>query len=200
VIAVRHGWRDTVRLAADLALLGFLVTGAALAVVTGGAAVATGSAAVRHHLDYDSWPSARACWAQFRRALAPGLAAVAGVLAAGVLIAVDVLALRTGAVPGGRPMMLVMFALAAATAGFAGLVVVAAVDRPAGTRVLAAALATSVARPGTLAAATGVVALAAVLAVLVHPVLVPVLVGYALFALHVVARRPAPGPRPNPTS
>ena len=97
-------------------------------------------------------------------------------------------------------MMLVMFALAAATAGFAGLVVVAAVDRPAGTRVLAAALAMSVARPRTLAAATGVVTLAAVLAVLVHPVLVPVLVGYALFALHVVARRPAPGPRPNPTS
>jgi hypothetical protein len=121
-------------------------------------------------------------------------------VAAAALIAVDVLALRTGAVPGGGPMLLVMLALAAAAAGFAGLVVVAAVDRPAGTRVLAAALSVAVARPGALAAATGVVALAAVLAVLVHPVLVPVLVGYALFALHVVARRPVPGPRPNATS
>jgi hypothetical protein len=52
----------------------------------------------------------------------------------------------------------------------------------------AAASAIAVARPGTPSAATGVVALAAVLAVLVHPVLVPVLVGYALFALHVVVR------------
>jgi hypothetical protein len=34
--------------------------------------------------------------------------------------------------------------------------------------------------------------LAALLAVLVHPVLVPVLGGYALFALHVVTRRLTP--------
>ena len=38
-------------------------------------------------------------------------------------------------------------------------------------------------------AEAGVVTVAAVLAVLVHPVLVAVLLGYVLFALHVVARR-----------
>lgn len=56
-------------------------------------------------------------------------------------------------------------------------------------RVLGAAAALAGAHPGTLPAATGVVMPAAVLALLIHPVLVPVLVGYGLFALHVVVRR-----------
>lgn len=44
-------------------------------------------------------------------------------------------------------------------------------------------------RPGQVAAAAGVVGMIGVLALLVHPVLLPALVGYALYALHVVARR-----------
>jgi hypothetical protein len=47
------------------------------------------------------------------------------------------------------------------------------------------------------AAATGVVTLTALLAVLVHPALVPVLTGYALFAVHVVARRLSPAASVN---
>jgi hypothetical protein len=43
---MRHSWRDSVAAAGDLALLGFLVTLAALPVVTAGAAVLTGSHAV----------------------------------------------------------------------------------------------------------------------------------------------------------
>ena len=42
------------------------------------------------------------------------------------------------------------------------------------------------ARPATLAATTGVLAIAAVLAALLHPVVAPILVGYALYALHAV--------------
>ena len=43
------------------------------------------------------------------------------------------------------------------------------------------------ARPVVPVAAAGVVVLAAALVLLIHPVLTPVLLGYTLFALHVVA-------------
>ncbi|HEX2297346.1 MAG TPA: hypothetical protein VHH34_02315, partial [Pseudonocardiaceae bacterium] len=65
---MRHSWRDSVTTAADLALLGFLVTLAALPVVTAGAAVLTGSRAVAVFLREDRWPSAGECRAVFRRA------------------------------------------------------------------------------------------------------------------------------------
>jgi len=184
---MRQGWRETARAAADLALLGFLVTGAALPVVTAGAAVAAGSAAVHHHLEHDAWPSPRASWAAFRRALVPGLLAV---VAVGVVL-LDFLALRSGAVPGGLPLTVVLIGLAVLAAGMGGLAVVTAASRPAGMKVLGAAAALAGAHPGTLLAVTGVVLLAVLLALLIHPVLVPVLVGYALFALHVVVRRTA---------
>jgi hypothetical protein len=66
----------------------------------------------------------------------------------------------------------VVLAVAAFGAGYAAL------------RAVGAAL-----RPATVVAAVAILAVAALLAGLVHPVLVPVLVGYALFALHVAARR-----------
>ena len=77
----RQPWRDTVRVAADLALLGIVVTAAALPVVTAGAAVATGSAALHHFLTRDRWPDGRDAWRAFRRGLLPGLGA--GACAAG---------------------------------------------------------------------------------------------------------------------
>jgi uncharacterized membrane protein YesL len=195
---MRRDWRDTVRVATDVALLGFVLTIAALPLVTAGAAVATASAAIRHFLEHDSWPTARACWAVFRRNLAPGLLAGLACAGAAALLAVDVLAVRSGAAPGGTPMLAVTAVLAAAAAGYAGLVVVevgahpdrswrAAVRTVSGTRVRA------------LPPAAGVVLLAALLAVMVHPALVPVLAGYALYALHVVGRRPAIVPAPPQT-
>ena len=180
---MEHGWRDTVRSATDLALLGFLITGAALPLVTAGAAVATGSAAIRHHLDHDAWPTAGASLRTFRRALVPGLAASAAVLLLAALVVVDVRALRAGAVPGGPVATGAVLLAAGLGAGFAGLLAVAAPDRAP----LTAAL--RLARPVVLAAATAVVALTALLAVLVHPVLIPPLIGYGLFALHVLTRR-----------
>ncbi|MEV4702959.1 hypothetical protein [Actinoplanes sp. NPDC049316] len=180
---MEHGWRDTVRAAADLAVLGFLVAMAALPLVTAGAAVTAGSAAIRHHLDHDGWPPPRTCLRIFRRALLPGLAATAAVLLVAALVIVDLLALRAGAVPGGPALTVTLLAVAAVGLGFAGLLTVAA----PGPRPFATARA--LARPAPLAAATAVVVLTLLLAALVHPVLVPPLLGYGLFALHVLARR-----------
>ncbi len=188
---MRRDWRETVRIATDLALLGFLVTLAALPLVTAGAAAAAGSAAVHPHLEHDRWPAPRASWAVFRRALVPGLLAGLAVGAAALLLVIDVLAVRAGAVPGGRPLLVLTAVLAAAGAGYGALVLVAVGAGP--DHSWRAALATLTGRGRTAAAAAGVVLLAALLAVLVHPMLVPVLAGYALFALHVVTRRAAPG-------
>jgi hypothetical protein len=187
---MRRDWRETVRIATDLALLGFLVTLAALPLVTAGAAVAAGSAAVHHHLEHDRWPTARASWAVFRRALGPGLLAGLAVAAAVLLLVIDLLAVRSGAVPGGTPLLVLTVVLAAAGAGYGALVIVAVgADPEHGWR---AALATVPGRGRAALAAAGVVLLTTLLAVLVHPALVPVLAGYALFALHVVTRRTAP--------
>jgi hypothetical protein len=191
---VRRDWRDTGRVAADLALLGLLVSAAALPVVTAGAAIAAGSAAVHHYLEYDRWPGPRFCWREFRRRLLPGLAAILACAAAAVLVVVDLKALKTGWVPGGPAMMAVTAVATVAVVGFLGVVVVAA----------GAGWESRVVRPVTVASMAGVLALAVVLAALVHPVLVPVLAGYTIFALHVVARRSGryrngpPPSRPGP--
>jgi hypothetical protein len=173
-------WQETVRTAADLAVLGFLVFLAALPVVTAGAAVLTGSSAVRQHLERDAWPSAGECWQTFRRAFLPGLAGLVAVIVVAGLIAVDLLALSAGRVPGGLPVAVALILLAAGVAGLTGLAVVEA----AGPRAL---LRLAAARPVVPIAAAGVVVLAAALVLLIHPALTPVLLGYTLFALHVVA-------------
>jgi len=61
-------------------------------------------------------------------------------------------------------------------------------ERDAGTFALLSSVAGGP-RPATVAAASGVLMVAVVLGMLVHPALSPVLAGYTLFALHVVARR-----------
>lgn len=165
------------RNAADLALVGILVTLLSLPVVTAGAAVSAGSAAVYHLVTYGRWPSLADCWATFRSRLARGLW-VGPALAAGVaLVAVDLAALRRGAVPGGAAATTVVLTAAAFGAAFLALLAVRA-----GGAVVAY-------KPVTVCAAAGILVVAAVLGVLVHPVLVPVLVGYVLFALHVAVRR-----------
>ncbi len=199
-------WRDTLRAAADLALLGILLTLACLPIVTAGAAVATASVAVRHFAANDGWPRAVDIGRTFVRALVPGLGATAVALGAAALVALDLAALRSGTVPGGRAMLVLTAVLAGAGAGFAGLIV-ARYPRRSRTylsdvpdmqrfksklgggswrRAVRDAAAITAARPTTLLATTGVLAIAAVLAVLLHPVVAPILVGYALYALHAV--------------
>lgn len=187
-VMARQRWRETVRVAADVALLGIVVTAAALPVVTAGAAVAAGSAAMRHFLVYDEWPGPAACWRTFRRALLPGFVAVVGAAVVLLVLLLNLAALRRGIVPGGTPVAGVTVVLMAAGAGYAGLVVVL-LGAGHGWRAAARTAAAEVsARPRALPAATGVVGIAALLAAMVHPVLTPVLVGCVLFALHVTNR------------
>jgi hypothetical protein len=203
-----HDWRDSLRLAADLALLGIVVTLLSLPLVTAGAAVATGSHAVHHMTTKGRWPSFADCWAYFRARLAPGLIAGPAVLVATALVVVDVSGLRRGAVPGGGPALAAVLTATALAAGYVALTAVLAgipvrLDEGLGVRGAGSptvpgvrrrgaareALTLALNRPLAAVSASAVLAVVALLATLVHPALVPVLAGYALFALHVVARR-----------
>jgi hypothetical protein len=182
-----HDWRDSVRLAADLALLGIVVTLLSLPLFTAGAAVATGSHAIRHLITHGRWPSLADCWVAFRGRLLPGLIAGPVVAVGTVLLLIDVAALRRGAVPGGGPALVVVLTAGALVAGYVALVAVQAgsTERGAARQALTLALG----RPITVVAAAALLAVAVLLATLVHPALVPVLAGYVLFALHVVTPR-----------
>ncbi|WP_433385226.1 hypothetical protein [Micromonospora sp. KLBMP9576] len=189
----RRDWRDVLTDATDLAVLGVALTLAALPVLTAAAAVATASAAVHDRYHGGSWPGARKNLTRYRRALLPGAGVGLLAVAALGLLAVDLAAVAGGRVPGGAPLLLLTVAVAAALAGYAALVVVQ-VGRQGGRGWRAAARAAVDAcrcRPGTWAAAGGVSAVAALLAVLVTPVALPILAGYLLAALHAVARRVA---------
>ncbi|GHJ07583.1 hypothetical protein TPA0907_19500 [Micromonospora humidisoli] len=190
-VPARRDWRDTLRDATDLALLGFAVTLAALPVLTLAPALATASAAVHDRLTLGGWPDLRTTLARFGRALPSGLAASAVGLAVAAALGVDLVALATGRVPGGGVALAGTAVVTAALAGYAGLTVVA-VGRAGGRGWRGAARVaarTGLARPGTWAAAGGVCAVAALLGILVTPVAVPILAGYALAALHAVAAR-----------
>ncbi|SNT30960.1 hypothetical protein SAMN05421812_104400 [Asanoa hainanensis] len=241
---MKPDWRDTVRVATDVAVLGLLMVAASLPVLTTGAAFATASYAVHSFLTNDRWPGPRACWRVFRRTLLPGALATAAVLAATWLVTVDLAAVSTGRVPGGAVVVGLTTVITAAACGYAALALVAlggtlatanpggahatetpqrtattAPPRAAGTagdsaaatsgdaRATAAphgvwrsAARTAVAeRPATVAAAAGVIGLASLLALLVHPILAACLVGYGLYALHAVTRRLNPTPATEPT-
>jgi hypothetical protein len=175
-------WRDTVRNAADLAILGFAVTVASLPLLTAGAAVGTASEAVRHFQAYETWPPLRSLGVTFRRRLVPGLWAGPAFLAGLALVAADLAGVRHGVVPGGPLVLSAVLAVAVLALGWTALVAVLA-GRPR------AAYALALSRPALLLAAAGVVLVALVLALFVHPALVPLLVGYVLYALHAVAAR-----------
>jgi hypothetical protein len=185
--APRRDWRDTVRTAADLAVLGFAVTLACLPVLTAGAAVGTASEAVRHFLTYDSWPRAAVVRATFRRRLVPGLWAGPLALAGVALLALDIEGVRHGLVPGGLLVLPAVLVVAVLAVGWAALAAVLAGDGSRG--VPRAALTLAAARPPLLLAAAGVVLVAGLLALLVHPALIPILAGFVLFALHAVTAR-----------
>jgi hypothetical protein len=186
-------WRETLTAAADFAMLGIAMTIASLCVLTLGAALATGSAAAAHWCRYRSLPPVPDMARVFVRALGAGvlvsLVAVAGVL----LLVADLVLVGHGLVPGGRGFLVVSVLVAAQVVGLGALVLVGvgarggtgwrAAARWAGGAASAAPLA-----PTALAA---VLAVAATIAVMV-PVVTPVLLGFVLFALHVVARRITP--------
>lgn len=186
-------WRDLVRDAADLALVGIAATVAALPVVTIGAAVATASAAVHERYAHGSFPSAGTTLRRFARAIVPGLGAAAVTLVVVALLALDLRLLRTAAVPGGTPLLWLTYAVGLVLVGLAALTVVE-VGRRGGTgwRVAArAAFRGGLARPAALLGLAGTVLLAVMLAVMV-PITAPLAAGYLLAALYGIAARISP--------
>jgi hypothetical protein len=186
----RTDWRDGLATAADLALVGIAVTLAAVPLVTAGAAVRTGSLAARRIVDGERVPPFGELWLVFRRAVLPGLAATVVLLAVAALLVVDLVALSSGRVPGGLPAIALTGCLAAAVASVAALTV-ARLGRDVDGGWLAAlrwAGRTARRRPAIAAGVLGVLALAVALAVLV-PATAPLVVGFTLYAIHVVARR-----------
>jgi uncharacterized membrane protein YesL len=186
----RPDWREGLSVAADLALIGIAVTVVCLPVLTAGAAVRTGSVAVRGVVDGERIPSLVDLWRVFRRALVPGAVATVVVLAVAGLLAVDVAVLSSGRVPGGLVVLAATVVLVGALAAFAALTTVRLGRAPEDTWRAASMWAFAAARqaPGAAATTVGVLGLAAVIAVLV-PVTAPLLTGFVLFALHVVVRR-----------
>ncbi|WFE26358.1 hypothetical protein O7623_23935 [Solwaraspora sp. WMMD791] len=189
----RADWRDTLRAATDLALLGIVTALASAAVLTAGAAVATASTAIHRWTVDGHWPSLRELAGGFWRALLPGAAATAvAAVAIGVLGGNAVL-ISAGVVPGGTVMLVGTLVLAALVAGFAGLVVVEVGRAGAGWRAAVRRTWRLVEqRPLAILAAAGVVSLAALLSALTIPVLAPILLGYTLHGLHAVLRRTGP--------
>ncbi|GAB3936483.1 hypothetical protein GCM10027614_13060 [Micromonospora vulcania] len=146
-----------------------------------------------------SWPSARTTLGRFGRSVLPGVPVSLLTIVVAGLLAADLAALATGRVPGGTPTLLVTALVTAGLAGWAGLVVVE-VGGNGGGRWRAAARSAARAcldAPTRWATLTGVTALAALLAVLVTPVAVPILAGYTVAALHAVARRRPVPARPE---
>jgi hypothetical protein len=187
--AQRRNWRRTLTEATDLALLGMVVTIAALPVITAGGAVAAGSVAAHRWCADRDLPPWRELAGVYRRALVPG-AAVTGLVAAAVLLlGTDLRALSGGRVPGGPPAALLTVAAALLAGGYAAATVVRLGERGGtGWRPAArAAAADALAVPWLVPALAGVLAVAGALAWLV-PAALPVLAGFSLLGLHVTAR------------
>ncbi len=189
----RSEWRDLLTLAADLAVVGVAVTVAALPLVTAGAAVRAGSVAVRAIAVEGRKATLAELWRVFRRALLPGFAATAATAAAALFLMVDLGAVGTGRVPGGYPVIAALGAAAAILVAVCGLTVLRLGRDPAGSwrAALRWAGQTAGRQPVVAAAVAGVLTVAAAIGVLV-PMTAPLVVGYALFALHAVGERLVP--------
>ncbi|MEV6350418.1 hypothetical protein [Actinoplanes sp. NPDC051851] len=183
----RPDWRERLALAADLALIGFAVTFFALPVLTAPAALATGSTAVHHRYRNGRFPDWGPLLRQYRRAILPGLP----VLLAAALLAIDLTAVRGGWVPGG-PLLLTITTLATLwLSGLATLTLVTLGRDPALPWRAAARWSWDRPRATAALAATTLFALFLALAV---PVTTPLVIGFHLFAAHVLADRLAPAP------
>lgn len=189
----RADWREHLREAADIALIGFAVIIMALPVVTLPAALAAGSAAVDHWLTHDRLPTARMLGTWLARALLPSLVALVVVVVVAAALVADVWAIRSGRVPGGA--VAGVLTACAATA-FVGLVSVMAVvigrtQCRSWRRAVRVTIALATARPVVVPAAAGTTLIAILLGWLM-PATVPLVIGFGLFALHVLLRRLAP--------
>ncbi len=186
----RPSWRESMVLAADLALLGIVVVLACVPVVSAGAALTTASVAVNQVCDHRSFPALPELFAVFRRTLLRGLVAVLAVLVVTALLLIDVATLRSGAVPGG-PALLVVTALLGAAGLALVLTALVRLGQTGGHGYRAALrwagrLLTD--RPWAVLAIAATVAVPTLLAG-VAPVITLFLPGFVLFGLHAVVRR-----------
>jgi hypothetical protein len=198
---MRRDWRETVTVAADVALVGIVVTAASVLVLTAGAALRTGSAAVRAIADGEG-VDIRVMWRLFRASLLPGAVAVATAAACGLLLVFNVGAVAAGRVPGGSPALAGTGAAAAVLLAIGMLCLVRLgrdTSRSGWLDALRWAGRTAWRQPGAAAAVAGVSAVAAALAVF-EPVTAPLLVGYGLYAAHAVTARLVPTPIPTPAA
>lgn len=120
----RSDWRDTLRAAADLALLGIVTSFASAAVLTTGAALATASAAIHRWTVDGYWPSLRELAVCFWRGLLPGAVATVVGLGTLALLGGNAVLISAGVVPGGTVMLAGTLLLLALVAGLAGITVV----------------------------------------------------------------------------
>lgn len=181
-------WRDTLRDATDLALLGILITLGSLPVLTAGAAWSAGSAAVADWLRTSSWPPARATLRRFAGSLLPGALATLGVGAIAGLLLLNLSAFARGVVPGGSVLVVVSVAVLVLALGLIALVLVLRGRGLAFWPSLVASWRSALVRPLPVAA-LGVIALVALFLALVLPICAPLVVGYTVFGAHVIAAR-----------
>lgn len=186
----KPGWRDSVALAADLALVGIAVSIGCLTVVGAGGALVTASVAVDQAVAHRSFPAAGRLLGTLRHALLPGAAALVVAAVPAVLLVLDVLALASGRVPGGAPLLLVTAVVAAAAIAVAATALVRLGQT--GGRGYRHALRFAVrllARRPLLGIAVAPTVAAPVLLAMLVPATAPLVPGFVLFALHVVVRR-----------
>jgi hypothetical protein len=188
--SIDGGWRGMLTLAADLAVIGFAVTAAALPLLTAGAALRTGSVAVRAIAVEGRKATLAELWQVFRRNLLPGCAATILTAAAVAFLILDIGAVGNGRVPGGYPVLAALGVAAAILVAVCGLTVLRLGHDPAGSWRSAVRWAGQTAgrQPVVAATVAGVLTVAAAIGVLV-PATLPISVGYALFALHAIGER-----------
>ncbi|WP_043515457.1 MULTISPECIES: hypothetical protein [unclassified Actinoplanes] len=180
---VRGDWRERLALATDLAMIGVVATVLALPLITAPAALAAGSVAVRARYRDGRIPPWRSLTAAYRRGVLPGMTALPAV----ALLALDLAAVRGGRVPGGTPLFAVTTVAAIWLTGV-GTLTLAMLGRALPWRE-AARQAWN--RPWC-ASALAVINLVAVFLALTVPATIPLVIGFHLFAAHMLADRLAP--------
>ncbi|MEU8239931.1 hypothetical protein AB0C07_16930 [Actinoplanes missouriensis] len=181
-VVPRPDWRERLALGTDIALIGIVTTVFALPILTAPAALAAGSAAVRHRCAEGGLPRIAPLLRQFRHGLPRGLPVV---LATAVLV-LDLTAVGQGWVPGGPPLLLVTALAAAWLGGLAGLTLALLGRDPTLPWRRAARTAWERPRATAAIAATGVLAFFLALTI---PATIPLLVGLQLFAAHILTDR-----------
>jgi len=195
--APRSDWKETLTAATEIALCGFCVVAAALPIVTLGAALATGSFAVRHWVLERRLPPWAEIWRLGLRWLLPGVGATALIAVFAAMMFIDLNAVARGDVPGGTAVLVATVVVVALAATIVALCLVHLGRWPADGWWAAARWAATVTftAPHRAVPQVAICVFAGLLGAMI-PATIPLLVGYALFAMHVVADKLLPEPLP----